>query len=333
MICVLVQVLVLHEYNISIPVAFADAIISNGLLLAYALLTIWETKFSSSSLKDIYGRMFRIVTITTLIIVKEKWLIHVLIRDESYCAFFIEHLYIRICFTALIALLIVTLTWMWHYFMDKQEEQLRMESVEKTFKDSELNKLRQQLQPHFLFNSLNSISALVATEPKQARMMIQNLSDFLRGTIKKDDQHLVPLKDEVRLLELYLSIEKVRFGHRLKIDLQIDEAPLEAMVPPLIIQPLLENSIKFGLYDVTDEVTIKLHATLDNGFLKVEIINPYDTETAKTRHGEGFGLTAIHRRLILLYGRNDLLQVSGNQNIFTSILRIPQIETKTNVIV
>jgi two-component system, LytTR family, sensor kinase len=326
-VCLFVQVLVLHEYGISLGQSFADAAISNGLLFIYALLTFYEAKFSSTSLKDNTGRIFRVITITALIILKEKWLIHFLIRDESYCQFFNQHIYIRICFTALFALLIVTLTWMWYYFSDLQASQLREEKIEKDLKESELNKLRQQLQPHFLFNSLNSISSLVVAEPKQARTMIQNLSDFLRGTIKKEDQQLVALKEELRLLELYLSIEKIRFSHRLKIEIHAPENCMEAKLPPLMLQPLLENSIKFGLYDLTDEVCIVFHASLESGYLKIEIQNPYDTETAQTRHGEGFGLNAISRRLYLLYGRTDLLQTSGKDGLFSCILLIPQTNT------
>ena len=118
-------------------------------------------------------------------------------------------------------------------------------------KESELFKLRQQLQPHFLFNSLNSINALIGNRPDEARKMVQQLSDFLRGTIKKEETQWVTLQEEMQYLQLYLDIEKVRFGNRLSTAIEIGEDVSEMTLPALILQPIVENAIKFGLYDTT----------------------------------------------------------------------------------
>src|SRR5690606_35869240 len=115
-------------------------------------------------------------------------------------------------------------------------------------RSAELAKLRQQLQPHFLFNSLNSISALAGSKPEEARKMVHQLSEFLRGTLHKDEQTLVPFSDELRHLQLYLDIEKVRFGNRLKTEIDTHETCLNLKLPSLILQPVVENAIKFGLY-------------------------------------------------------------------------------------
>src|SRR5690606_27683378 len=111
----------------------------------------------------------------------------------------------------------------------------------------ELYNLRQQLQPHFLFNSLNSIIALIGNQPDRAKEMVFQLSDFLRGTLRKDDQQLIPLAEEVDHLKLYLEIEKVRFGHRLEVKIEIPKEAMEKKLPAMIVQPLLENAIKYGL--------------------------------------------------------------------------------------
>ena len=117
----------------------------------------------------------------------------------------------------------------------------------------------QQLQPHFLFNSLNSINALIGFKPDEARKMIHQLSDFLRGTLKKDDDQLqVTLNDELQHLNLYLEIEKVRFGHRLQTEISCDERSGSAKLPSMLLQPIVENAIKFGLYDTTGEVVVSL---------------------------------------------------------------------------
>ena len=150
---------------------------------------------------------------------------------------------------------------LWYTLKEQQENEQRKEEAEKIAKDAELLKLRQQLQPHFLFNSLNSISALAGTQPEKARHMIQQLSDFLRGTLKKEEHQLVSLREEIHHLQLYLDIEKVRFGHRLQTVLEIDEKAADMLIPVLLLQPVVENAIKFGLYDTTEEVLIRIIAT------------------------------------------------------------------------
>jgi LytS/YehU family sensor histidine kinase len=205
------------------------------------------------------------------------------------------------------------------YSTDKRKEQ-----AEQMTKDAELLQLRQQLQPHFLFNSLNSISALAGKQPEKARHMIQQLSDFLRGTLKREEYQSVTLEEELHHLQLYLEIEKVRFGQRLQTDIQVTESAAKMRIPSLLLQPIVENAIKFGLYDTIGEVMITLLAAEENHQLRLTITNPFDEETAITTQGTGFGLASIHRRLYLLFARNDLLKTSRTGIIFTTSLLIPQ---------
>lgn len=203
--------------------------------------------------------------------------------------------------------------------------ELQLES-QKNNQEAELIKLRQQIQPHFLFNSLNSINALVISKPKQAREMVQNLSGFLRGTIKKEDSKLVTLKEEYSLLNLYLDIEKVRFGNRLTINSMVNKACLDMLLPPLILQPILENAIKYGLYNTIDEVILSIAINPKNEGMQIEIQNPYDEESSVTRKGEGFGLMSIEKRLNIIYRRNDLLQIQKNNKVFITSVYIPKLK-------
>ena len=155
--------------------------------------------------------------------------------------------------------------------------------------------------------------------------MIQQLSDFLRGTLKKDEQQLVPLLEELEHLKLYLEIEKVRFGHRLDVSITIEPENLVASIPPLLMQPIVENAIKFGLYDTIDEVTIYISAFVKDQYLYVEVKNPFDSITQEANQGTGFGLSSIQRRLFLLYARNDLMTSEKKDNQFITTLKIPQI--------
>jgi len=213
---------------------------------------------------------------------------------------------------------------LWH----TQEEQKKLnehtEEAKQMAKDAELYKLRQQLQPHFLFNSLNSISALTGTQPEKARHMIFQLSEFLRGTLKKDEKQWNSLEEEMQYLELYLEIEKVRFGHRLQTNILCDDEALQLQLPAMILQPVVENAIKFGLYDTTGEVLIKVEAKKSDDSLKVIVENPFDPETAQPLKGTGFGLASIQRRLFLLFARQDLLKTQKEDSRFITTILIPQ---------
>lgn len=243
--------------------------------------------------------------------------------SAAYGAFLERSMFIRGLFVWLMIALITALTWLWLSVREHQEVETRNAAMEKLAREAELSRLRQQLQPHFLFNSLNSISALAGSRPEEARRMIHQLSDFFRGTLKKDQQ-LIPLSEELEHLTLYLEIEKVRFGHRLETAIQTDDVALTLKLPALLLQPVVENAIKFGLYDTTGETVIRIVVNKEDTFLKVRVENPFDPSSASPRRGTGFGLNSIRRRLYLLYARNDLLMTSQKENIFTTTIRIPQ---------
>lgn len=205
-----------------------------------------------------------------------------------------------------------------------EEKYQRQADANTLLREAELFKLRQQLQPHFLYNSLNSISALTMIDTDKAQEMINKLSDFLRSSVSRETKNIVPIQEEIRYIESYLAIEAVRFGNRLNVHIDNKiKNDKEVMIPPFLLQPILENAIKFGLYGQTNEVSITVCLTIENGLLKVVIINPYDQDGG-TPKGTGFGLKGISRRLYLLYARADLLEVYRDEHIFTTTLKIPQ---------
>ena len=245
-------------------------------------------------------------------------------QQEGYMEFLEKTLVVRGLFSWLMISIITIIAWVWFYIREQQEIEGRKVTTEKLAREAELSSLRQQLQPHFLFNSLNSISALIIIKPEEARKMIQQLSDFLRGTIRKDDQQYISLEEEIKHLHLYLEIEKVRFGHRLNTEVSCPEDAKKMILPSLLLQPLVENAIKFGLYDTIGEITIRLEAKAIDRALHIRVENPFDPETSQPKPGTGFGLTSIQRRLYLLYGRSDLLSTHQQAAIFTTELKIPQ---------
>lgn len=208
--------------------------------------------------------------------------------------------------------------------INTQEQKFKQQAdATALLKEAELFKLRQQLQPHFLYNSLNSISALTMIEPAKAQEMIGLLSDFLRNSVQRETQQKVPLKDELDYLSKYLAIESVRFGDRLNVAVS-KEADTDAHIPPFLLQPLIENAIKFGLYGNTGTVTIAVSIAMNDGMLVITIANPYNEAEQSTPRGTGFGLAGVQRRLQLLYARADLLTTRKEGGTFTTTLKIPQ---------
>lgn len=253
-----------------------------------------------------------------------RWSILYLIADNTYIDTVDRSLPLRFCVYALLIAWIAIINILWNTQHEYKENEERKADAERLAREAELYNLRQQLQPHFLFNSLNSIIALIGRKPEEARNMTFQLSDFLRGTLRKDDQQLIALKDELEHLQLYLEIEKVRFGHRLHTRIEYDENCANMVLPAMIVQPLVENAIKFGLYDTTEQVLIAIDATCVDNLLQIVVKNPYDSENNNPRKGTGFGLRGVQRRLYLLFGRTDLLETKPTKHIFTCVIRIPQ---------
>lgn len=240
----------------------------------------------------------------------------------EYQGFIIQSLPTRFLFIFLLLSFFTLCLWIWQSQKDDAEWKLRKEESENLRNEAELIYLRQQIQPHFLFNSLNSISALVGLNPAGARKMIQQLSDFLRGTIRKDTQ-FISVREELDHLQLYLEIEKVRFGHRLSVTIDVDPSIIEEKIPTLLLQPIVENAIKFGLYGTSELVEIQIDLRKIGSLLQIQISNPFDVESHLETKGTGFGLSSIQRRLALLFHRNDLLNTDIKQGKFITQLRIP----------
>lgn len=213
---------------------------------------------------------------------------------------------------------------LWYKLEEQSEMQERLFMAQNLAKEAELNKLRHQLQPHFLFNSLNSVYALTIVNPKEAGLMITKLASFLRGTLKRDDEVWVNVEEEMEYIQLYLDIEKVRFSHRLNLDIQIDDDTLNLCLPGTLLQPIVENAIKFGLYNTSGAILISMTVKVEANMLAITVNNPYDPEV-KAAGGTGFGLSAIRRRLYLLFADSSLLQTTTLAgNIYCTTLKIPQ---------
>lgn len=216
------------------------------------------------------------------------------------------------------------------FWIDKhiQEQERTLQQLLKKERDlarAELSNIQEQFRPHFIFNSLNSISALVVYDPEKAREMIYHLSDFLRASVVREDERFHSLKEELHFLNLYLSIEKVRFEDRLTVEIPEIKNSEAVRIPVLILQPILENAIKFGIYGTTGAVSIKIELEENEEYIRINITNPFESESSDASKGKGYGVKSIRKKMFILYHRNDLVEITQHENLFTFQLTIPQL--------
>ncbi|MGY4384471.1 two-component system LytT family sensor kinase [Pedobacter sp. UYP24] len=320
-----------YSLNFSLLVSVTDSLITNGLLALGCIILSNLLGYYQPKNETILFVLVLTSMLGLIITVVSKVSLNMLFAgDATYLSFLDLSIIIRFI------IMFIFLAWcalaniLWYRLEEQSATQDRLLTAQNLSKEAELNKLRHQLQPHFLFNSLNSVYALTIVNPKEAGTMITKLASFLRGTLKRDDEVWVNVAEEMEYIQLYLDIEKVRFSHRLNIDVKIDEESLSMCLPGTLLQPIVENAIKFGLYNTSVPITIVIHVKVEHGLLVIMVQNPYDPEM-KAAGGTGFGLTAIKRRLYLLFANEQLLHTNATQdNLFITTLKIPQNNDKNN---
>lgn len=320
------NMMVLHYFGLPWEAAIIDSAICNTLLLLICLLVMNTLRYYLPRGHQ-YINIFSICLFLSIVwLVLVKWLLKVSLGHYAGYTDILHHsLSIRFSIAFLLLGCVTMISMLWFNQQEQKENESRKADAEKLAKEAELFKLRQQLQPHFLFNSLNSINALIGSRPQEARKMVQQLSDFLRGTLKKEETQWVTLQEELQYLQLYLDIEKVRFGNRLGTEIEVEESAQQLKLPALLLQPVVENAIKFGLYDTIGETVIKITVMKEENNLLIKVLNPFDPETSSPKQGTGFGLKSVQRRLYLLFARTDLLVTDAKENIFSTIVKIPQL--------
>jgi hypothetical protein len=189
-------------------------------------------------------------------------------------------------------------------------------------REAELKALRAQIDPHFIFNSLHSISALTATDPPAARRMCLLLADFLRETLRLGGNQQIPLAEELALADRYLAIEHVRLGARLQVDRDTAPEAATCLVPPLLLQPLVENAVNHGIAQLVEGGTIRMAATCTGSTLTITLENPCDPDRPRTR-GVGLGLELLRKRLTNQYGASDAFYAQEREGQFRVEIRIP----------
>ena len=189
-------------------------------------------------------------------------------------------------------------------------------------RDAELKALKAQINPHFLFNSLNSISALTSIDPARAREMCLLLADFLRMTLRLGERAQIPFSQEMELLEKFLAIEKVRFGTRLTMEVAVEEQAKRCLVPTLLLQPLVENAVTHGIAKLTEGGTVRLSAANHGNQLTITVENSMDPDAPADRKG-GMGLRNVRERLEARYGKEAGVRATAEEETFRVSLSMP----------
>jgi len=190
-------------------------------------------------------------------------------------------------------------------------------------REAELRMLRTQIDPHFLFNSLNSISALTSQNPKGAREMTLQLAGFFRLSLGVAERAAIPLAQEMQLIRHFLAVEKVRFGERLQLEEAIQPEAESCMVPPMIIQPLVENAVKHGIAGLSEGGKIRVAARHTGSQLRIVVDNAMDDEMPAPREGGGIGLANVRRRLAGSYGSEASVHWGARDGVFVVEMILP----------
>ena len=189
-------------------------------------------------------------------------------------------------------------------------------------REAELRALRAQIHPHFLFNSLNSISALVSMDPGKAREMCVLLAEFFRRTLAVGEKPAVTLEEELGVARTYLAIERMRLGERLSVEEQVEDGALACRLPPLLLQPLVENAIRHGIASRHDGGVLRIEAQAQGDRLVISVGNPFDPE-APRRPGVGVGLANVRGRLLAGYGDRARVDVEQGAEAFRVSIAMP----------
>lgn len=325
----LVQVSVLNFFiHLSLYVSILDSAFYNGLYFALGISLWFTVNFNSLenySVLKIFLNHIAAAAITSglWILAGYYFLSQIITGDKEYSYFLVKtSLVWRFLIGILYYTVIISIDYLFIYYYNFQDKVLKEAELHSLVKEAELKTLKYQINPHFIFNSLNSISSLTITNPPKAQDMTIKLSSFLRSTLSKNEKQKSRLADEINNAKLYLDIEKVRFADKFDFIDEIKPECKELEVPSMILQPLFENAIKHGVYESLENVLIKLSCGSEKEYFKITVENNFDTE-AIPRKGEGIGLKNIKNRLKLIYNQDNLLTVEKNNNIFKVNIFIP----------
>lgn len=311
--------------NLELKIAIIDALVFNGFFAVFSLGVIMALLYEGGSrpltLRIVYRYLPMLLLIVFVWLLSSYSLLINVIVDADYAAFLFSSMKYRALIGIFLFSFVVIVQQLVHYYRNYQQKQIKATRLESELQRSKVDTLQMQMQPHFLFNALNSISALTFENSEKTRQMLIKLSDFLRYTTKYSEQQLVQLTDELSHIDQYLTIEHLRFGERLVYEKEVSKEACERFLPCLVLQPIIENAIKHGVNKSLVPVIVRLKAYVELDKLKIEISNTKDGDSKAI--GTGTGLRNLSKRLSILYSERAKLIVHNSPTLFSIVIMIP----------
>jgi two-component system, LytTR family, sensor kinase len=326
----LLQFFVLHYfYHLSIIISIVDSF-TFYIIFGVLAMNLWYViRFNPTEKREVITNLinhFALGVVISLIWFYSGYYIlsYIFKQNTEYRTFLSDSVPWRIASGFFLYIIVVLGYYLNIYYKNFKEKITKEMTLQSLIKERELSALKAQINPHFLFNSLNSISSLTITDPEKAREMIIKLSQFFRYTLANKEKDMVPLKREIETCNLYMDIEKIRFGEKLSFANHFSENCFEKKLPAMLLQPLYENAIKHSVYESTEKITIETECSFAGNVLNINIRNNFDPD-AVSRKGEQIGLANIKNRLKLIFERDDLIRTQISGTYFEVRLKIPQI--------
>ncbi|MFH2142167.1 MAG: histidine kinase [Bacteroidota bacterium] len=308
--------------------SFADAVIYNFLTILTAAGLWYMVKYTGHSNELIFNKIYHFLT--GIIIATLFWLFSGYFILDLFLSDYSDYINLlknSLLFRGIIGVFNgIALTLIYIMIIRTREHTaalLREKELENSIRKAELDLLRSQIKPHFLFNALNSVNSLTLSDSLKARDMIVKLSEYFRFSLGIKDEQMISFSEEIYYSKLYLEIEKVRFGDKLNIEYHISDNSTEKKIPAMILQPVIENAVKFSTYDSLNQAQINISTEFSDNILIVSIKNSYEDDTI-VRKGTGTGLVNTMKRLKLLYGSENLIKITKKDSVFELLLHIPQ---------
>ncbi len=311
--------------HFTLEMALALSFISNGVLFILGLSLWFFVKYTLINTVSHYKRIMDFTSACVIILIIWQAVVYFIVQlfwgsAPEFTMYFPQ----RLIYGFMVYVLIL-LSYYLRISYDDLHEKARNESrLREMLKDSELDMLKSQINPHFLFNSLNSVNWLTQIEPVKASEMIVSLSEYLRYSIAGSHRTMSSLKVEIENITRYINIEKIRFGDKLRANYKISEECLQVRIPSMILQPLYENAIKHGVYESMNPVWIETHISCIDDHVRFVIRNSYEPNTPYQK-GNGLGLSNVRQRLRLIYGETASLEIQKQETLFTATLLIPRL--------
>jgi len=295
-----------------------------GLTISHVYrIIIIRLNWMSYSISKLIPRIFIGILVFGIVVYSiQTIVVDILIFNYDY-QFSLADAFPQIINWSLLCLLWSLLYFLFHFITNYKKEEIKNLKWQAAKNEIELNKIKSQLNPHFIFNSMNSIRALIAEDPELAKTAITQLSNVLRNSLLMGNKKLIPFREEMKLVNDYLNLEKTRFEERLTIERNIEKSSEGFLVPPLMIQTIVENGIKHGTSQLPKGGIISITSKIKKEHLEIIIINSGNYDQNKPTE-TGFGLINTQQRLQLLYGEKASFSIANENEMVKAVIIIPK---------